>query len=136
MFSDCTSLEKAPELKATKLANECYSYMFDGCTSLEKAPELKATTLAYQCYYSMFSGCTKLSTVTMLAPSDPISKKTKCCYNWLDNAGTDGTVSSRTLIVTDEAAYNALVDKGYLPENWKKGAEGTTVQYGNKNEIK
>ena len=136
MFSDCTSLEKAPELKATKLANECYSYMFDGCTSLEKAPELKATTLAYQCYYSMFSGCTKLSTVTMLAPSDPISKKTKCCYNWLDNAGTDGTVSSRTLIVTDEAAYNALVDKGYLPENWKKGAAGTTVQYGNKNEIK
>ena len=136
MFSDCTSLEKAPELKATKLANECYSYMFDGCTSLASAPELKATTLAYQCYYSMFSGCTKLSTVTMLAPSDPISKKTKCCYNWLDNAGTDGTVSSRTLIVTDEAAYNALVNKGYLPENWKKGAEGTTVQYGNKNEIK
>ena len=136
MFSGCTSLEKAPELKATKLTNECYSYMFSRCTSLEKAPELKATTLVYQCYYSMFSGCTKLSTVTMLAPSDQISKTTKCCYNWLNNAGTDETVTSRTLIVTDEAAYNALVNKGYLPANWKKGAAGTTVQYGNKNEIK
>ena len=72
----------------------------------------------------------------MLAPSDQISKTTKCCYNWLNNAGTDETVTSRTLIVTDEAAYNALVNKGYLPANWKKGAAGTTVQYGNKNEIK
>ena len=133
MFYGCTSLTAAPELKATTLANYCYNRMFKGCTSLTAAPKLKATTLANYCYYDMFSGCTKLSTVTMLAPSDQISN---CCDNWLDNAGTDGTVSSRTLIVTDEAAYNALVNKGYLPENWKKGAEGTTVQYGNKNEIK
>ena len=138
MFAGCTSLEKAPELPATTLAkaNNCYSFMFYGCTSLTSAPELKATTLAPNCYNGMFSGCTKLSTVTMLAPSDKILKPSKCCYNWLYNAGTDGTVTSRTLIVTDEAAYNALVNKGYLPENWKKGAEGTTVQYGNKNEIK
>ena len=136
MFYGCTSLTAAPELKATTLANYCYNRMFKGCTSLTAAPKLKATTLANYCYYDMFSGCTKLSTVTMLAPSDQISKYTNYCDNWLDNAGTDGTVSSRTLIVTDEAAYNALVNKGYLPENWKKGTEGTTVQYGNKNEIK
>ena len=133
MFYGCTSLTSAPELKATTLANYCYNRMFKGCTSLTAAPKLKATTLANYCYYDMFSGCTKLSTVTMLAPSDQISN---WCDNWLDNAGTDPTVKSRTLIVTDEAAYNALVNKGYLPENWKKGAEGTTVQYGNKNEIK
>ena len=131
MFAGCTSLEKAPELPATTLAkaNNCYSFMFYGCTSLTSAPELKATTLAPNCYNGMFSGCTKLSTVTMLAPSDKILKPSKCCYNWLYNAGTDETVTSRTLIVTDEAAYNALVDKGYLPENWKKDAINTTVKY-------
>ena len=134
MFFDCTSLTSAPVLPATTLANNCYTFMFSGCTSLTSAPELKATKLVYKCYYGMFSGCTKLSTVTMLTPSDQITYQ--CCDTWLDNAGTDGTVSSRTLIVTDEAAYNALERTGYLPANWKKDAAGTTVQYGNKNEIK
>ena len=127
MFSGCTSLTSAPELKATTLADYCYSSMFSGCTSLEKAPELKATTLAYKCYYSMFSGCTKLSTVTMLAPSDKISKATSCCENWLYNAGTDETVTSCTLIVTDEAAYTALESKAYLPAYWQEGQ--CTVEY-------
>ena len=103
--------------------------MFYGCTSLTSAPELKATTLKTDCYNGMFSGCTKLSTVTMLAPSDQILKTSKCCYNWLYNAGTDETVTSRTLIVTDEAAYNALESKAYLPANWKKDATNTTVKY-------
>ena len=132
MFAGCTSLEKAPELPATTLAkaNNCYSFMFYGCTSLTSAPELKATTLTPYCYNGMFSGCTKLSTVTMLAPSDKILKPSKCCYNWLYNAGTDGTVKSRTLIVTDEAAYNALANNpDYLPANWKKDATNTTVEY-------
>ena len=122
MFSGCTSLEKAPELPATTLAKKCYTFMFYGCTSLTSAPELKATTLKTDCYNGMFSGCTKLSTVTMLAPSDKILKTSKCCYNWLYNAGTDETVTSRTLIVTDEAAYNALVNnEDYLPDIWKNG---------------
>ena len=130
MFRGCTSLTDAPELKATTLAKKCYSGMFNGCTSLTDAPELKATTLADYCYYYMFSGCTKLSTVTMLAPSDQISKASKCSYNWLYNAGTDKTVTSRTLKVMDEAAYNALVNNtAYLPANWKKDATNTTVEY-------
>ena len=129
MFSGCTSLEKAPELPATTLAKKCYTFMFYGCTSLTSAPELKATTLKTDCYNGMFSDCTKLSTVTMLAPSDQILKTSKCCYNWLYNAGTDETVTSRTLIVTDEAAYNALESKAYLPDIWKKDATNTTVKY-------
>ena len=130
MFEGCTSLESAPELKATTLADYCYESMFSGCTSLEKAPELKATTLAHECYENMFNGCTKLSSVTMLAPSDKISEATDCCLYWLYNAGTDETVTSRTLIVTDEAAYNELKNKkNYLPSNWKKGATNTTVEY-------
>ena len=124
MFYGCTSLASAPNLLATKLANYCYWQMFYGCTSLTSAPELKATTLAPNCYSGMFRDCTKLSTVTMLTPSDQITNRR--CYNWLYNAGTDGTVSSRTLIVTDEAAYNALVNVG-LPAIWKKGQ--CTVEY-------
>ena len=41
---------------------------------------------------------------------------------WLSdpNAGTDGTVKSRTLIVTDEAAYTALKSGTYyLPAKWQ-----------------
>ena len=111
--------------------------MFQGCTSLTDAPELKATTLADECYYSMFNGCTKLSTVTMLAPSDQISKASNCCYNWLYNAGTDETVKSRTLKVMDADAYNALENKtNYLPAIWKKDAAGTTVKKEDNTEIK
>ena len=129
MFGGCTSLTTAPALKATKLAGNCYNSMFYDCTSLTDAPELKATKLANGCYDNMFNGCTKLSTVTMLAPSDQISKASNCCYKWLYNAGTDETVSSRTLKVMDADAYTALEGKGYLPDNWKKDATNTTVEY-------
>ena len=129
MFYGCTSLTAAPELKATTLENHCYTYMFGSCTNLTSAPELKATTLAEGCYDNMFYGCTKLSTVTMLAPSNQISEKDFCCFDWLDNAGTDGTVKSRTLKVMDADAYTALESNAYLPAIWKKGAKGTTVEY-------
>ena len=129
MFYGCTSLTDAPELPATTLANNCYSSMFYGCTSLTAAPELKATTLADGCYYIMFYGCTKLSTVTMLAPSDQISKASNCCYKWLYKAGTGETVTSRTLKVMDADAYTAL--EGDLPDIWCKGTAGTTVLYEN-----
>jgi hypothetical protein len=77
----------------------------------------------------MFKECTNLSSATMLAPSNQILKK--CIRDWLIEAGTKEGIT-RTLIVKDEAAYNALVD--YLPDDWKKDAAGTTVQYGIKNE--
>ena len=121
MFSGCTSLEKAPELPAKTLVEACYFCMFYGCTSLEKAPELKATELAGSCYPSMFQGCTKLSTVTMLAPSNQISEKAYCCNNWLGNAGTDETVSSRTLKIQDKAAYDVLKNQSNLPAKWQIG---------------
>ena len=120
MFWSCTKLTSAPELPATILANYCYFGMFGKCTNLTSAPELPATVLAEACYGSMFSDCTKLSTVTMLALDSEITSKSDCVYNWLGNAGTDKNVT-RKLIVKDEAAYNALVNTKYLPDNWKKG---------------
>ena len=138
MFYGCTSLTSAPVLPATTLKGSCYSGMFQNCTSLTSAPVLSATELAGSCYFDMFSGCTKLSTVTMLAPSDQITNTSFCCTNWLENAGTDKSVSSRTLKVQDEAAYNALKsDTDYLPFNsiWKKGTAGTTVKDKNNKDI-
>ena len=122
MFGGCTSLTATPELPAKKLAYYCYNGMFNGCTSLTSAPELPATTLAEGCYSSMFADCTKLSTVTMLAPSVQIRSWTNDVVYWLENAGTDETVSSRTLIVTDKAAYTALKNNtDYLPTEWQIG---------------
>ena len=127
MFNGCTSLESAPKLPAETLAEDCYCYMFSNCTSLKSAPTLSATTLAKGCYRGMFYSCTILTSVTMLAPKDQITSKEDCCYGWLEDAGTRAT--SRTLIVKDEAAYNALeANSDYLPAKWKKDATNTTVE--------
>ena len=56
----------------------------------------------------------------MLAPKDQITSKEDCCSGWLEDAGTRAT--SRTLIVKDEAAYNALKTNNLLPSNyWQAG---------------
>ena len=135
MFHGCTNLTSAPVLPATTLADACYSSMFHGCTNLTSAPKLSAEKLADACYANMFFNCKKLSTVTMLAPASEINSSSQCCSLWLAlDAGTDA--SSRTLKVQDADAYNALVDRGYLPDNWKIGAEGTTVLNKDGGEIK
>ena len=129
MFENCTSLKSAPELPATKLASFCYYEMFYGCTSLTSAPKLSAIELAEACYCKIFYGCKNLSSVTMLAPSDKIENTDYSFNYWLDNAGTNDGIT-RTLIVLDEAAYNALVNnEAYLPDIWKKDATNTTVKY-------
>ena len=129
MFKGCTSLTAAPELPATKLASFCYYEMFYGCTSLKSAPELSATELAEACYCRIFNGCENLSSVTMLAPSDKIKDTSDSFNYWLNGAGTKDGIT-RTLIVLDEAAYNALVNNEaylYLPAIWKK--DQCTVEY-------
>ena len=61
----------------------------------------------------------------MSALESEIKSKTDYFSGWLDDAGTEA--NSLILKVQDEAAYSALEATGYLPDNWKKGAEGTTV---------
>ena len=127
MFDGCTNLKTAPELRATQLKSGCYEGMFRGC-SLESAPELPATMLAQKCYAYMFQNCANLSSVTILASSDEIKNYYYTCFYWLKDAGT--SAKSRTLIVKDEAAYNALeTNSDYLPAIWKKDATNTTVKY-------
>ena len=129
MFAYCY-FTKAPKLPAEIMKTNCYAGMFAGCTNLTEAPELPAKQLESFCYSRMFQGCTKLSTVTMLAPSDQISKASNCCYNWLDNAGTSAT--SRKLKLLDKNAYDAT--KAQLPTEWQIG--NCTVLDNAGNEIK
>lgn len=125
MFKECTSLVSAPVLPATILEHACYHNMFFKCTSLTLAPELNATTLAEHCYNSMFCYCSKLEKVTMLATD--ISAE-NCLKLWLNYSG-DG-VASRTLKLANQNIYDTI-NTYYLPDNWKQGAVGTTVQFQN-----
>lgn len=151
MFAECTAIEKAPELPATKLKEYCYYCMFDGCTALTEVPDLPAKELPEQCYhwmflgckelvkgpkisaatiskyscYGMFSDCAKLSSVALLMPNDEIEKNVPYgLQNWLgDNTGTSAT--TRTLVVKDKAAYDALKSNSYLPSQWQIGSSCT-----------
>ena len=96
MFQNCTSLNQAPELSATTLANDCYRDMFSGCTSLVQAPELPATTLVRACYYAMFSGCTKLNYIKCLATD---TSATICTNNWVAGVSATGDFYAPASIV-------------------------------------
>ena len=122
MFYGCSSLKVAPELPATELARNCYCGMFFNCEDLTTAPVLSATALVDYCYDQMFINCIKLSSITILAPSTNISRVSFNVKgsNWLADAGTDASVTSRTLKVQDRDAYDALVTKG-LEEKWQIG---------------
>lgn len=153
MFAECTAIEKAPELPATKLKEYCYYCMFDGCTALTEVPDLPAEDLPEQCYhwmflgckelvkgpkisaatisqyscYGMFSSCAKLSSVALLMPNDEIEKNVPYgLQNWLGvNTGTSAT--TRTLVVKDKAAYDALNSNSYLPSQWQIGSSCTVL---------
>ena len=160
MFCGCTSLTSAPQLPATELANSCYWRMFDGCTLLASPPELPATTLAYSCYYMMFryctsltkapelpaqtldtqcykhifEGCTKISEIKMLAPPSEIYNNNNM-DGWLNYVGTDESVTSRTLILDSQDAYDALKRHNLLRPEWQATTIGTTVVDKNGNAI-
>ena len=159
MFCGCTSLTSAPQLPATELANSCYWRMFDGCTLLASPPELPATTLAYSCYYMMFRGCTELTK----APELPAQTLERNCYDhifegckkiseikmlatnleintyymdgWLNYVGTDESVTSRTLILDSQDAYDALKRYNLLRPEWQATTTGATVVDKNGNAI-
>ena len=93
MFQTCSSLQKAPELPATKLAEYCYDSMFKGCTSLTEAPYLPATSVVDYCYENMFTNCEKLEKVKAsfsewrVGTSGTSNLHTE---NWLSGASSEG----------------------------------------------
>ena len=103
MFSFC-NLTTVPELPATVMKKECYYGMFWSCKGLTTAPELPATTLAESCYWGMFDDCKKLSSVTCKATD---LSANYCLDNWLVDAGTDESVTSKTIYIS--SAYSAYI---------------------------
>lgn len=123
MFSNCQNLKKAPKLPSKNLAFGCYQSMFDGCISLTEAPELPAEKLAQQCYTFMFQNCTKLSKVTCLAKT--MNDVNFAILGWLNNAGTDESVTTRTFTRSEENTLWVNSDKSaissdqwYVPTTW------------------
>ncbi len=115
MFSDCTSLESAPELPATELAKNCYNGMFQGCTALESAPELPAKELADSCYFLMFSGCKKLSYVKVGFTEWNEGKN--ATENWLNNDA--GTEAANPIFESPlQLDIITIRDATHMPEGW------------------
>ena len=114
MFKNCTGLTTAPALPATTLAQQCYYSMFQNCTGLTAAPVLPAETMANYCYNNMFNGCSKLSSVTCLATTLVNNGTT----NWLTDAGTDESVTSRTF--TAPASTDWPSGNNGIPSGWTR----------------
>ena len=103
LFSECTSLTKAPELPATTLATSCYQAMFSD-TSLVQPPELPATTLATSCYFRLFDYCKSL----MKAPELPATTLEPYCNQYM----------FRGCSKLKEVRISATTTATYALENW------------------
>lgn len=151
LFYNCKKLTTAPKLPATKLADYCYTNMFGYCENLETAPDLPAKDLPQSCYSDMFYeckelvtgpkisatkmskfscqwilvNCPKLSSVTLLTPSDQMNAE-RALGNWL-GGNTGKSATTRTLVVKDKAAYDALNSNSYLPSQWQIGSSCTVL---------
>ena len=62
MFNGCISLTAAPELPATNMNDECYSYMFQSCWSLKR---IKMNASSGSWGPGMFAHCSMLELVDM-----------------------------------------------------------------------
>ena len=121
MFSYCDDLTEATALPATQLEKRCYSYMFTHCGNLTSAIELPAEELPERCYNSMFFKCFKLSSVKCLATTMTGNYP---LMSWLKYAGTDESVSTRTLTHAPETPWvnsdedsTGLTD-WFVPTGW------------------
>jgi hypothetical protein len=112
MFSGCTSLETPPALSATNLDGYCYYYMFNDCTSLETAPALPAERLHEFCYEGMFKGCRNINSITMLGSG--FSGSEGCFNYWLVGASETGTITTTALLSQEDAIFM----KPNIPDGW------------------
>ena len=87
MFNGCVSLTTVPELCAIELSNYSCVSMFQGCSFLESAPPLIATKLGANCYERMFSSCTSLIDAPKLHATELMGG----CYNYMFSGCTSLT---------------------------------------------
>ena len=130
MFGYCEKLKTAPDLPAKDLPQSCYSDMFYNCKNLVTGPKISATKMSKNSCQWMLVNCPKLSSVTLLTPSDQMNAES-ALERWLENSGT--SVTTRTLVVKDKAAYDELNSKSYLPSQWQISSSCTVLdERGNK----
>jgi len=122
MFEECSDLTKAPALPASTLEEGCYLGMFAGCESLAKAPDLKAETLVDYCYQEMFKNCKMLNYVKCLAKNCTY----RSVYLMLLNAGTDESVTTRTLERNPDTYWN-VIPAGYVTSYYLYVNEDWTI---------
>ena len=79
--------------------------MFQGCTSLTEAPELPATTLATNCYSYMFYKCTNLNYIKALFTTEPGTDYTT---HWVNNVASTGTFVKNSEATWDVTGTNGI----------------------------
>lgn len=121
MFSYCEALTEAPALPVTQLAKRCYAYMFSHCKNLTGTIELPAEQLPERCYGAMFEKCSKLNSIKCMATT---MTGEFALASWLEAAGTDESVSTRTLMhapgtpwVNSDEYSRGLTD-WFAPTGW------------------
>ena len=87
-------------LPAEVLTKLCYFGMFDNCHSLEIAPTLSSTTLAEGCYYQMFFACDKLTDIQPVLPATVLKER---CYEGMYSDCTSLTTAPRLYARTVDA---------------------------------
>ena len=113
MFRNCSSLEEAPELPATTLAENCYSNMFQNCSSLKTAPELPATTLAKNCYSNMFQNCSSLKSIYLSYENN--NNPNNAFTSWVSDISTNGTLYKKGTLFASSG-------NDTYPSNWTQVA--------------
>ena len=116
LFSKAVSLQKAPELPATTLAQGVYWYMFENC-AIEEAPVLVATTLPKEAYGYMFTGCSNLRYIKCLATT---KTATDCLKGWVTSVAATGI-----FVHEDDVSWTTGVNG--IPTGWtsiNKSEEG------------
>ena len=91
--------------------------MFSGCTSLKKAPELRAKKFEERCYCWMFQDCKKLEFVTMLATEDGYTP----LFGWLKNAGTEAKSRTLKVDSKDIYNKIVKTYDPNMPDDWMIG---------------
>lgn len=86
MFSHAHELTVMPDLPATTLADNCYSYAIEQ-TKITKTCVLPAEVVPTSGYYAMFIMCSGLSEITCLATN---TAATTCTANWVSGVAETG----------------------------------------------
>lgn len=86
---NCNALQNKDDLNShLKQLCGCGYRMLYNCTGLTQEPELQATTLTLQCYSYMFSGCSNLNYIKYLATDIYATNCTS--NNWVEGVAETG----------------------------------------------